>query len=197
MRPWKRIRKVWRSMGQPGCLGIFNYQGWCIFESVVCRSCHHIHNCYINHYKPSSCHGNPLYVRRSKLNSCGEVMASLHKAPYHYTQSQHPFHQLGRIAARRRGSRWGIGFLFLLRRYLQGNSDFLRGHQGWRRQLQLDTSRAHCRSSDLGGCPWLVLSWLVLPVLPCLRRLFFFTPPPLQPNTTPKWIGKTLTKWTL
>ena len=120
----EKIRKVWRSMGQPGCLGIFNYQGWCIFESVVCRSCHHIHNCYINHYKPSSCHGNPLYVRRSKLNSCGEVMASLHKAPYHYTQSQHPFHQLGRIAARRRGSRWGIGFLFLLRRYLQGNSDF-------------------------------------------------------------------------
>ena len=45
------------------------------------------------------------YVRRSKLNSCGEVMASLHKAPYRYTQSQHPFHQLGRIAARRRGSR--------------------------------------------------------------------------------------------
>jgi len=46
------------------------------------------------------------YVRRSKLNSCGEVMASLHKAPYRYTQSQHPFHQLGgRIAARRGGSR--------------------------------------------------------------------------------------------
>ena len=44
-------------------------------------------------------------VRRSKLNSCGEVMASLHKAPYRYTQSQHPFHQLGRIAARRGGSR--------------------------------------------------------------------------------------------
>jgi hypothetical protein len=64
------------------------------------------------------------YVRRSKLNSFGEVMASLHKAPYRYTQSQHPFHQLGRIAARRRGSRWGIGFLFLLRWYLQGNSNF-------------------------------------------------------------------------
>ena len=46
-----------------------------------------------------------IYVRRSKLNSCGEVMASLHKAPYRYTQSQHPFHQLGRIAARRGGSR--------------------------------------------------------------------------------------------
>ena len=46
-----------------------------------------------------------LYVRRSKLNSCGEVMASLHKAPYRYTQSQHPFHQLGRNAARRGGSR--------------------------------------------------------------------------------------------
>ena len=45
------------------------------------------------------------YVRRSKLNSCGEVMAALHKAPYRYTQSQHPFHQLGRIAARRGGSR--------------------------------------------------------------------------------------------
>ena len=45
------------------------------------------------------------YVRPSKLNSCGEVMASLHKAPYRYTQSQHPFHQLGRIAARRGGSR--------------------------------------------------------------------------------------------
>ena len=65
-----------------------------------------------------------LYVRRSKLNSCGEVMASLHKAPYRYTQSQHPFHQLGRIAARRGGSRWGIGFLFPLRWYLQGNSNF-------------------------------------------------------------------------
>ena len=64
------------------------------------------------------------YVRRSKLNSCGEVMASLHKAPYRYTQSQHPFHQLGRIAARRGGSRWGIGFLFPLRWYLQGNSNF-------------------------------------------------------------------------
>ena len=63
-------------------------------------------------------------VRRSKLNSCGEVMASLHKAPYRYTQSQHPFHQLGRIAARRGGSRWGIGFLFPLRWYLQGNSNF-------------------------------------------------------------------------
>ena len=65
-----------------------------------------------------------IYVRRSKLNSCGEVMASLHKAPYRYTQSQHPFHQLGRIAARRGGSRWGIGFLFPLRWYLQGNSNF-------------------------------------------------------------------------
>ena len=65
-----------------------------------------------------------LYVRRSKLNSCGEVMASLHKAPYRYTQSQHPFHQLGRTAARRGGSRWGIGFLFPLRWYLQENSNF-------------------------------------------------------------------------
>lgn len=36
-----------------------------------------------------------LYARRSKLHSCGEVMASLHKAPYRPTQSQHPFHQLG------------------------------------------------------------------------------------------------------
>ena len=33
-----------------------------------------------------------IYVRRSKLNSHGEVMASLHKAPCRYTQSQHPFH---------------------------------------------------------------------------------------------------------
>ena len=64
------------------------------------------------------------YVRRSKLNSCGEDMASLHKAPYRYTQSQHLFHQLGRIAAGRGGSRWGIGFLFPLRWYLQGNSNF-------------------------------------------------------------------------
>ena len=64
------------------------------------------------------------YVRRSKLNSCGEVMASLHKAPYRSTQSQQPSHQLGRIAARRGGSRWGIGFLFPLRWYLQGNSNF-------------------------------------------------------------------------
>ena len=64
------------------------------------------------------------YARRSTLNSCGEVMASLHKAPYRYTQPQRPFHQLGRIAARRGGSRWGIGFLFLLRWYLQGNSNF-------------------------------------------------------------------------
>ena len=59
-----------------------------------------------------------------KLNSCGEVMASLHKAPYRYTQYQHAFHQLGRIAARRGGSRWGIGFLFPLRWYLQWNSNF-------------------------------------------------------------------------
>ena len=40
---------------------------------------------------------NTKPVRPSKLNSCGEVMASLHKAPYRYTQSQHPFHQLGRL----------------------------------------------------------------------------------------------------
>ena len=65
-----------------------------------------------------------IYVRRSKLNSCGEDMASLHKAPYRYTQSQHLFHQLGRIAAGRGGSRLGIGFLFPLRWYLQGNSNF-------------------------------------------------------------------------
>lgn len=57
----EKIRKVWRSMGQPGCLGIFNYQGWCIFESVVCRSCHHIHNCCTNHDKTASCRGNPWY----------------------------------------------------------------------------------------------------------------------------------------
>ena len=79
-------------------------------EGTLCTSS------YLKHW--NSC------VRRSKLNSCGEVMASLHKAPYRYTQSQHPFHQLGRIAARRGGSRWGIGFLFLLRWYLQGNSNF-------------------------------------------------------------------------
>ena len=35
-----------------------------------------------------------LCARLSKLNSCGEVMASLHKAPYRYTQSQHLFPQL-------------------------------------------------------------------------------------------------------
>ena len=135
-------------------------------------------------------HINP-YVRRSKLNSRGEDMASLHKAPYRYTQSQHLFHQLGRIAARKGGSKWGIGFLFPLRRYLQGNSNFYvitKADQPdslqviWPRRLPL-------------AC--VGLSWLVLPVLPCFRRLFFFTPPPLQPNTTPKWIGKTLTKWTL
>ena len=138
------------------------------------------------------------YVRRSKLNSCGEVMASLHKAPYRYTQSQHPFHQLGIIAARRGGSRWGIGFLFLLRWYLQGNSNFY--------VITKATSTASARHQpDSLQVIWprrlplacVGLSWLVLPVLPCFRRLFFFTPPPLQPNTTPKWIGKTLTKWTL
>ena len=34
------------------------------------------------------------YVRRSKLLICGNAMASLHKAPYRYTQSQLVFHQL-------------------------------------------------------------------------------------------------------
>ena len=35
------------------------------------------------------------YVRRSKLNSYGEVTASLHKAAYRSRQSQHPFHDFG------------------------------------------------------------------------------------------------------
>ena len=138
----------------------------------------------ISHYIYILCLWNKIttYVRRSKLNSCGEVMASLHKAPYRYTQSQHPCHQLGRIAARRGGSRWGIGFLFPLRWYLlamvsPGKFKLLLDHQGWRRQLQLDTSRTHCRSSDLGGCPWLVLACLGLSCLCCLVSGAFFSSP--------------------
>ena len=138
------------------------------------------------------------YVRPSKLNSCGEVMASLHKAPYRYAQSQHPFHQLGRIAARRGGSRWGIGFLFLLRWISREIQAFT-----WSPRLTSTASARHQPDSLQVIWPRRLplacvgLSWLVLPVLPCFRRLFFFTLPPLQPNTTPKWIGKTLTKWTL
>ena len=106
-----------------------------------------------------------IYVRRSKLNSCGEVMASLHKAPYRYTQSQHPFHQLGRIAARRRRIQMRNRILIPLAVVSPEKFKFLRDHQGWRRQLQLETSRTHCRSSDLGGCPWLVLACLACAAL--------------------------------
>ena len=129
-----------------------------------------------------------LYVRRSKLNSCGEVMASLHKAPYRYTQSQHPFHQLGKIAARRGGSRWGIGFFFPLRWYLREIQTFT-----WSPRLtstasarRLDTSRTHCRSSDLGGCPWLVLACLGLSCLCCLVSGAFFSSPRLLCNLIPR-----------
>ena len=47
-----------------------------------------------------------------------------------------------------------------------GRFEPLHGHEGGRQQFQLDTSQAHCRSSDLGGCPWLVLACLGLS---CLR----------------------------
>ena len=40
-----------------------------------------------------------------------------------------------------------------------------RSHQGWSLQLQLDTSQTHCRSSDLGGGPWLVLACLACAAL--------------------------------
>ena len=89
----------------------------------------------------------------------------------------------------------------------RGKFGLLCGHQRWRRQFQRDASRTHWRSSDLGGCPWLVLACLGLSCLCCLvgrpnpkknfqDLFFFFPPPPLQPNTTPKWIGKTPTVWT-
>ena len=59
-----------------------------------------------------------------------------------------------------------------------GKFKFLHDHQGWRRQLQLDISRTHCRSSDLGGCPWLVLACLGLSFLCCLvSGVFFFFHP--------------------
>ena len=99
----------------------FSWSQWTFLLSFECQS--PWWDPSIGFDSSGKCQNYP-YVRRSKLNSCGEVMASLHKAPYRYTQSQHPFHQLGRIAARRGGSRWGIGFLFPLRWYLQGNSNF-------------------------------------------------------------------------
>ena len=127
------------------------------------------------------------HVRRSKLNSCGEVMASLHKAPYRYTQSQHPFHQLGRIAARRGGSRWRNRILIPLAMVSPGKFKLLLDHQGWRRQLQLDTSRTHCRSSDKSeSCPWLVLACLGLSCLCCLVSGAFFSSPRLLCNLIPR-----------
>ena len=128
------------------------------------------------------------YVRRSKLNSCGEVMASLHKAPYRDTQSQHPFHQLGRIAARR----WRIQIQMKNRIFIPlamvspGKFKLLRDHQGWRRQHQLDTSRTHCRSSDLGGCPWLVLACLGVSCLCCLVSGALLSSPRLLCNLIPR-----------
>ena len=65
----------------------------------------------------------------------------------------------------------------------------------WSPRLTSTASARHQPDSLQVIWPWRLplacvgLSWLVLPVLPCFRRLFFFTPPPLQPNTTPKWIG--------
>ena len=127
------------------------------------------------------------YVRRSKLNSCGEDMASLHKAPYRYTQSQHLFHQLirqNRCWTRRIQMRNRI--LIPLAMVSPGTFKLLLDHQGWRRQLQLDTSRTHCRSSDLGGCPWLVLACLGLSCLCCLVSGAFFSSPRLLCNLIPR-----------
>ena len=53
-----------------------------------------------------------------------------------------------------------------------GQLEPLHGRQGWCWQLQLDTSQTHCRSSDLGGCPW-----LVLPVMHCFETLKNFSGP--------------------
>ena len=67
-----------------------------------------------------------------------------------------------------------------------GKFKFLRDHQGWRRQLQLDTSRTHCRSSDLGGCPWLVLACLGLSCLCCFVSGAFLSSPRLLCNLIPR-----------
>ena len=41
-----------------------------------------------------------------------------------------------------------------------GRFESLCSYQGWCQHLQPDANRTHWRSSDLGGCPWLVLACL-------------------------------------
>ena len=54
-------------------------------------------------------------------------MVSLYKAPYRYTKSQHPFHQVGRITTRK-GIRNRILIPFTL--VSPRKFKFLRDHQG-------------------------------------------------------------------
>ena len=62
-------------------------------------------------------------------------------------------------------------------------------------KADVDSSQTHCKSSDLGGCPWLVLACLACAALfrapkppKTCRGLesFFFPLLPSHPNTTPK-----------
>ena len=62
-----------------------------------------------------------------------------------------------------------------------GRFQLLRAHQIWCRQLQLDTNQTHCRSSCLGGCPWLVLACLACAAL-------FRVPKPWKNFSGPKHI---------
>ena len=73
-----------------------------------------------------------------------------------------------------------------------GRFEPLHDHQGW--CLQLDTSQTHRRSSDLGGCPRLVLACLACAALfraPKPRKNFsgpkmFFSSPRLLCNPIPR-----------